>query len=169
MTLNELADKTGVTASYLSQLERNIIDPSLSSLRKISSALGAPIYTFLDDEGKQTVVIRADKRLKLELPNSSMIYEFLTPTVSNKMISPKMEIIYFQMDPKSWSSEEPLIHAADECVFVLDGVIEVLLGEEKYVLNKGDSIYINENTPHRFYNPGEQKAFGTSTICPAIY
>ncbi|EET84441.1 transcriptional regulator, XRE family [Clostridium carboxidivorans P7] len=52
LTLNELADKTGLTASYLSQIERNIIDPSLSSLRKISLSLEVPIYTFLTDEKK---------------------------------------------------------------------------------------------------------------------
>jgi transcriptional regulator with XRE-family HTH domain len=169
LTLNELADKTKLTASYLSQIERNIIDPSISSLRKISVELGVPIYTFLTDEKKQNVLIHAEKRKKLELPNSSIIYEFVTPMASDKEVNSKMEIIYFQLDPCSWSNDELMIHPADECIFIIEGTVELYLAEDKYTLNKGDSIYIQENIPHRFYNPTSEKVIGISSICPPIY
>lgn len=169
MTLNELSQKTQLTASYLSQLERDIIEPSLSSLRKISIALEVPIYTFLAEETKEHVLISADQRRKLDLPNSSIIYEFITPMALDKAANPKMEIIYFQLEPKSWSTDECLVHAADECIFVIKGEIDVFLGENKYSLKEGDSIYISENIPHRLYNPGNQKAIGISNICPPIY
>ncbi|MBV7273797.1 helix-turn-helix domain-containing protein [Clostridium thailandense] len=169
LTLNELADKTGLTASYLSQIERNIIDPSLSSLRKISVELKVPIYTFLTDEKKQNVLIQANKRKKLELPNSSIVYEFVTPMASDKEVNSKMEIIYFQLEPFSWSSDEFMVHPADECIFIIEGTAEIYLAEEKYILNKGDSIYIQENIPHRFYNPTSEKIIGVSSICPPIY
>lgn len=169
MTLNELADKTGVTASYLSQLERNILDPSLSSLRKISSALNVPIYTFLEEEAKHHVFILAGERQKLDLPNSSITYEFVTPMISNKAVNPKMEIIYFNLNPKSYTSEEYLIHAADECIFVIRGKLQVFLDKDKYFLKEGDSIYIKENTPHKFYNPSDENTIGISNICPPIY
>jgi len=169
LTLNELADKTDLTASYLSQIERNLIDPSLSSLRKISLALEVPLYSFLTDKKKQNVLIKADKRKKLELPNSSIVYEFITPMAADKEVNLKMEIIYFQLEPYSWSSDEFMVHAADECIFIVDGTIEINLSEEKYKLNKGDSIYIQENTPHKFYNPTSKKVIGISNICPPIY
>lgn len=169
MTLNDLATLAGVTASYISQLERNIIDPSISSLRKISAVLEVPIYTFLDEEDRQPVLIKAEKRRKLELPNSSIIYEFLTPTTFGSSMSPKMEIIYFQLHAESWSSEESLYHKAEECIFVMKGVMKVHLGDDSYDLNEGDSIYIRENVPHRMYNPGNKKTIGISCITPAIY
>lgn len=169
MTLNDLATLAGVTASYISQLERNIIDPSISSLRKISAVLEVPIYTFLDEEDRQPVLIKAEKRRKLELPNSSIIYEFLTPTTFGSSMSPKMEIIYFQLHAESWSSEESLYHKAEECIFVIKGVMKVHLGDDSYDLNEGDSIYIRENVPHRMYNPGNKKTIGISCITPAIY
>ncbi len=170
LTLNEMSKKTGLTASYLSQLERNIIDPSLASLRKISAALEVPLYTFLADETREHVLITADKRKKLDLPNSSITYEFLTPMASDKNAHPKMEIIYYQLEPQSWSSDDYIVHAADECIFILQGKIELYLGEEQYIVKQGDSIYIRENIPHRFYNPSPtQKAVGVSTICPPIY
>lgn len=171
LTLNELAQKTQLTASYLSQLERDILEPSLSSLRKISVALGVPIYVFLsEDDDRDCVLIRANQRKKLNLPNSSIVYEFLTPMASDKEAQPKMEIIYYQLEPMSWSSEDYIVHAADECIFLLQGRIELYLGEEKYMVNEGDSIYIRENIPHKFYNPlPDKKAIGISTICPPIY
>jgi len=170
LTLNELSKKTGLTASYLSQLERDIIEPSLASLRKISAALEVPIYTFLADETKEHVLIAADRRKKLDLPNSSITYEFLTPMASDKEAQPKMEIIYYQLEPESWSSEDYIVHAADECIIIIQGGIELYLGEEKYIVTQGDSIYIRENIPHRFYNPStHQKVIGISTICPPIY
>jgi mannose-6-phosphate isomerase-like protein (cupin superfamily) len=104
----------------------------------------------------------------LDLPNSSIIYEFITP-IADKTSKAKMDIIYFELEPESWSSEEALIHNSDECVLVLKGTIEATVGNSKYVLNEGDSLYIRENSYHRFYNPDKEKATGTSTICPALY
>lgn len=169
LTLNELAEKTQFTASYLSQIERDLVEPSLSSLRKISAALEVPIYTFLSSESKQHVVIQSNQRTKLALPNSSIIYEFISPMASNKSANVKMEIVYFQLEAQSWSSDEFIIHAADECIFIIKGQIEIYLDTEKYVLNEGDSIYITENVPHRFYNSGNEIAVGISNICPPIY
>lgn len=168
MTLNELAEKTQFTASYISQIERELIDPSLSSLRKISNALGVPMHYFLVDEAKDHVLIRANQRKRLDLPNSSIIYEFITP-IADASSKTKMDIIYFELEPESWSSEESLIHSSDECVLVLKGTIECYVDDSKYVLNEEDSLYIRENSYHKLYNPGKEKATGISTICPALY
>lgn len=169
LKLNELAEKTQLTSSYISQIERNITEPSLSSLKKIAISLGVPIYTFLSTEKKQNVYIQSSMRKKLELPNSSMVYEFISPMASDKEVDIKMETIYFQLEPESWSNDEFMLHAADECIFVIEGKIELFLGDEKYILNSGDSIYIKENMPHKFYNPTSEKVTGISNICPPIY
>lgn len=168
MTLNELAVAAGVTASYISQLERNIIDPSISSLRKIAGVLEVPIYTFLDDEGKEPILVKADKRQKLELHDSNIVYEYITPIASTAMSNTKMEIIYFQLDPKGWSSDVGMQHKADECILLLKGSIKVYLGEDIYDLDEGDSIYIRENVPHRMYNHTNKKVSGIFCITPVI-
>ena len=169
MTLTELARMTDFTASYISQLERNIIQPSLSSLRKISEAFKVPIYSFLTFEENQHVITRAGERKKLELPNSSIVYEFMSPMAGDKATMPKMEIIYFTLEPKSWTSEEQIIHIADESVIVLEGVMEVYLDQQVYELHEGDNIYIRESVPHRMYNPSDKVTRGISVITPAIY
>ncbi len=169
MTLSELAKMTNFTASYISQLERNIIQPSLSSLRKISAALGVPIYSFLTFEENQHVITRANNRKRLELPNSTLVYEFVSPMAGDKSTMPKMEIIYFELDPLSWTSDDLLMHSADESVFLIKGSVQVYLDDQIYELNEGDNIYIRENVPHRFYNPNDEPTTGISVITPAIY
>ena len=169
LTLNELAEKTQFTSGYLSQIERDLIDPSLSSLRKISYALDVSITAFLVDEMKDQILIRANERKKLYLPYSSAIYEFITPMVADKTTRSNMDIIYFELNPRSWDSEEYLLHESDECLFVLEGTIEMHDGNNKYELHQGDSLYIREHTNHKFYNPNDEKAVGISTICPPLY
>jgi len=171
LTLNEIAERTQLTASYLSQIERDIIEPSISSLRKISVALEVPIYTFLASENKQHVLIKANERRKLALPNSEIQYEFISPMAveAGKIGNVRMEVIYFKLDPQGWSHDDFMVHPADECIFVVSGAIEVYLDEEKFILEKGDSIYITENVPHRMFNSGENEAIGISIISPPIY
>jgi transcriptional regulator with XRE-family HTH domain len=169
MTLAELAEKTQLSSSYISQLERDIIDPSLFSLRKISVAMGVPLYTFLGEESKQMTVIKADRRKKLELPESSVVYEFMTPMGSDQGLKPKMEIIYIKLSPLSWSSDEYITHNADECIIVLKGNVQVYLNKENYSLSQGDSIYISEQVPHKVYNAENQESVILSCICPPIY
>ncbi|SDK07473.1 helix-turn-helix domain-containing protein [Natronincola ferrireducens] len=169
MTLNELASQIDVTASYISQVERDLIEPSLSSLRKIAVALGVPLFTFLHDDSIDPVVVRAAERKQLALPESSIIYEFVTPMVADQKVQPKMEIIYFTLAPKSWTSDENITHQADECVFVINGDLEIYLDDKKYCLQAGDSVYIKENIGHRFYNPTDKIVTGLTNITPAIY
>lgn len=170
LTLQNLSEMTDLTASYISQVERGITEPSIYSLRRISAALKVPTHIFLaDDYTKDHVLIRANERKKLDLPNSNIIYEFITPTASDKGTNPKMEIIYLKLEPKCWSSNKDFFHDADESIFVIEGEMDIFLGENKYSLKKGDSIYIHENVPHRFYNPGDELAIILSTISPIIY
>lgn len=169
MTLSELAKQVNFTASYISQIERSIIEPSLSSLRKIALALEVPIYSFLSEESEDHLLIKADKRKKLALPDSTMVYEFVTPMAANKAIKPKMEVIYVHVDPKSWSSEGYLIHKADECILVLEGCLHVYLGEDCYVLEEGDSLYIQENINHKSYNPLDKTTTAIACFAPPIY
>lgn len=165
MTLSELAARTQTTPGYISQLERDIVDPSLSTLRRVAAALDAPIFTFLEDGEKQSAVVHANNRQKMELPDTNVVYEFLTPMGAG----PKFALLYYTLAPGSWSGEESVLHNAEECFFALKGGLEVMVGDKTYHIDEGDSIYIPENTPHNIFNPGTKKAIGISAITPADF
>ncbi|SKC86142.1 helix-turn-helix domain-containing protein [Maledivibacter halophilus] len=166
--LVEMAKQINLSPSYLSQIERDLISPSLSALRKIAKVLNVPIYEFLKEDEKKAIHIKKEKRIKLELPDTDIVYEFLTPTRLRNG-TPNMEIIFMKLNPFSWSSEDFSYHAADECIFVIRGEVEIYLGETKYNLLNGDSLYIKENTRHRLYNPKNTVAEVISCISPPIY
>lgn len=169
MTLQELAEKTQTTAGYISQLERNIVDPSLSTLRKIAAVLNTPLFTLLDNRDTQSTVVYAQKRQKMTFPDSPIIHELLTPTATGTEAVPDMLMLISQLAPGTWSNEERISHNAEEWIFVTKGTLEVLAGDHTYVLNEGDSIYLKENIPHNIYNPGPKKAIAISAMTPSVF
>ena len=166
--LKEIAERTELSSSYLSQVERNLIEPSISSLRKIALALEVPIHEFLIEDERKGVLIKEEERIKLELPRSNVLYEFITPTKIKNTI-PNLQIIYMKLEPLNWSCEGFACHNADEFIFVEKGEVEVYLGEEKYRLTKGDSLYIQEKTPHRIYNTLDSITEIIFGMSPPIY
>ncbi len=169
LTLKQLAERVDVTASYLSQLERDIVEPSLSVLRKIANALGVPVYIFLANEDKQHVLVKRDKRKKLKLPNASVTYEVISPMTYNLKEDVKMVSLYYEQEPNTWLSDDFLMHNAQELIYIIEGRLDIFLGEEKYTLENGDSIFIKENVPHKMFNSGDEIVRGISVICPPIY
>lgn len=169
MTLNELAEKTQTTAGYISQLERDIVDPSLSTLRKIAAALDTPLFALLDSRDTQSAVVYANKRQKMTFPDSTIIHELLTPTAAGNETAPGLLMLVSQLSPGTWSNEERISHNAEEWIYLSKGTLEILAGDETYVLNEGDCIYLKENIPHNLYNPGPKKAVTISAMTPSVF
>ncbi len=168
-TLEQLADAGGLTASYISQLERNLTEPSISSLRKIAQVLEVPVSTFLEEETSPTYVVKKQDRKALRLRQSGIEYEYLTPLGSGDGDAPKMEIVEFTIEPGKWTNDIHLSHPkAEECIFVTDGSITVDCLGESYILEKGDSIYIRCNTPHNIYNHTDRTSAAMFCATPPV-
>ena len=74
-TLKALAEQTGLSIGYISQIERNLTDPSLSTLRKISAALDVPTYLFMGEaEADNTLTTRKNQVITLSQPHSNIRY-----------------------------------------------------------------------------------------------
>ena len=89
LKLSELAEKTGLSTSYISLLERDLTSPSISSLKKIATALETPLFHFLIEESKSSILIRRDERKKLAFPNSNIIHDYVTPLPMDNQVKPK--------------------------------------------------------------------------------
>ena len=76
ITGKELAEKAEVTPGYISQIERNLISPSLSVLMRIAEVLEIPLVSlFTEEEEEQVTVIRKDKRTKIQFADINMEYQ----------------------------------------------------------------------------------------------
>ncbi|MDH4207325.1 MAG: XRE family transcriptional regulator [Anaerolineae bacterium] len=157
LSLKALADRVGVSASFLSQVERARPNPSFATLIMLSRALEVPAYYFLLESPDP--VVRHDRRRKLTVPGSSLVYELLCPDLQGSM-----EVSLGRLGGGGVSSEQPLAHAAEEFILVLEGCLEIELGPRRYRLEPGDSIYHHGVAPHRYMAFGQEDVVFLSAV-----
>jgi transcriptional regulator with XRE-family HTH domain len=162
LTLAQLAERAGLSASALSQIERGITDPSIGSLRRIAAALQVPFFRFLLERESPDPVVRKSERRTITFPNRTMQYQLLTPSLRGPF-----EVLAMDLAPGAASGEEALGHDSEECMLILRGTVEVEVAGASYVLNAGDSISIRRNAPHRVVNHAGRTAEILMVISPA--
>ena len=161
-TLTEMAEKTGLTISTLSQIEREIISPSLSSLRRIATALNVPAFYFLvENSDLDGIVVRRAERRTLKLPGYNAIYQLLSPSLDKRV-----EMILFELAPGEATCETPQAHDGEECLVVLSGHMKATLPDREVVLEEGDSIQFDRALPHQLINDGDSPASAICAISP---
>jgi len=155
LPLKEVAARSGLTQSFLSQVERNLTSPSVASLRRIAQALGIPLAAlFQGPVLPQERVVRRGERRQFVHPKRQWRDYLLTPNLTGKL-----QVILSVIEPGGGSGEEPYAHDSDEeCVLVLHGRLEFWVGSEGYLLEEGDSIVFESRVPHRNRNPGPEQA-----------
>jgi transcriptional regulator with XRE-family HTH domain len=163
-SLRDLAKKSGLTASHLSQIERGNASPSLNSLRKIAECLEVPILFFLSDTSKRSLVVRADARPQVDLDKSSVRIQMLTPNIEHKM-----EPLIVTMEPRCGYETRLLSVPTEEFIYVLTGCLEVIIENEKYVLNPGDSMYFEGVGLKNLSCASEEKVTWVSVITPPVF
>ncbi|MDD6213366.1 MAG: XRE family transcriptional regulator [Clostridiales bacterium] len=149
ITLSMLAEYSGLSIAYLSNLERSLTSPTLDQLQQICSSLGTSIYEMISEEQVETLLIRQNEALVKKYPEfnqSVTYYDF-------GMNSPLCQIITIQ--PGKVRDPQFSRHLYDENCTVLSGQMSVRLKDETILLNEGDSLYIKKNTSHFIYNEGD--------------
>jgi transcriptional regulator with XRE-family HTH domain len=154
-SLKELAARSGLTQSFLSQVERGLTSPSVASLRKVAQAFGVPLAAlFQGPSPRGDRVVRLEERRQLVHPGKQWRDYLLTPNLKGKL-----QVILSVIEPGGGSGEEPYAHDSDEeCVVVLRGRLEFWVDADRYLLEAGDSIVFESRLPHRNINPGPEQA-----------
>jgi transcriptional regulator with XRE-family HTH domain len=164
LSLRELAKRAGLTASFLSQVERDLVSLSIESLRKVSDALEVPIFYFLVEPDDRGLVVRRDERALLKLPNSNLTYQLLTPDLNRKM-----EVFMAEREPGEEKITIPLRQQTEEFIYVLQGQLEIQLDNEVYLLNPGDSVYFDGPMLRRLAARGDTTLRFISVITPPVF
>ena len=172
LTLEKLSQKIGLSKSFLSQVERGLAQPSVSSLKKITRELGISVVDLFAGEtdpqnrssflptfskngpkyAEDFQVVRANRRKSLMLPGSKVSYDLLTPDLNRQL-----EVMYMRIDPGEHSGEEPMVDLPGEKFgLVLKGILEVRVGEEVQQIRAGDSLYFPAHFPHSWRGMGKE-------------
>lgn len=150
ITIKSLAEYTGLSVGYLSNLENGVNSPTLESLSKICEALDSKITDMITDETTGKTVIRKSDWKIDEYPQYNQQVAIIDFHRDNQIY----EIITIY--PGKVSERIGWRHMYNETCTVIQGVLTVQMDGTVYHLEQGDSIYISERTKHAIYNETEE-------------
>ena len=190
-SLREMAGHSGLTASFLSQVERGRVNSSIESLRRITNSLGVSMVQLLETRaeaaqqphvdaaaerapmqtpngqatpGYSPVVIRAHSRPKLLLPMAGVTIEMLTSSRAHAI-----EAFVSQLAPGTEIVAQPLREPTEQFIFVLSGTLHIQLEHADSVLESGDAITFDGATVKRFACVGNQATTWLCVITPPVF
>lgn len=151
LTLEELASRSELTKGFLSQLERNLTSPSVSTLEDILEALGTDLASFFKDSKQTKVVFKKEDYFVDEHDEYSI--HWIVPNAQKN----EMEPILLTLHPQGQSKEfDP--HDGEEFGYVVEGRITLVNGDKEYPVKKGETFYINGKYRHYLKNNGKFEA-----------
>jgi transcriptional regulator with XRE-family HTH domain len=174
LTLQAVADAAGVSQSLVSQVERGVASPSITTLRRLAGALNVPVAAFFVGDGAVAssgdtlegarIIVRRDERKGLRVSRSNVVYELLTPDLNRKI-----EFLWIEYSPGSVTHPDPMSHPGEENALCLEGSVVVTVEGQEFVLNEGDSISFDSGRPHQVENRSGTRAVLVSAITPPAF
>lgn len=158
----DLALKANLDENQLECIEEKGIVPSLGHLIKITRALGVRIGTFLDDQDQiGPVVVRSGTEkssVSFSTKNESTREHLSFYSLAQDKSGRHMEPFMIDIEPSAHSDYKLSSHEGEEFIYVLKGKVEINYGKEVYLLNEGDSIYLDSIVAHNVHAAANQKA-----------
>ena len=150
LTIKELAKSTGLSSAFISRLENGITMPSVYTLQTVAESLKVDIGQIFKNEGNEEYVITRKKKRKPSYkekgPTGKVVYE--VEYLADGFAIPFMEPIIATIQARESKDLKTVTHGGQELLYVIEGKMEVTLGEKKYVLSKGDAVYYDGDVPH---------------------
>jgi XRE family transcriptional regulator, regulator of sulfur utilization len=156
LSLRDLAERSGVSAPMLSQVERGETSPTLSVAARIAAGLDLSLSQLLRlDEGGTVTVVRARQRAAGGARSRGHSYEVLTPSLPGQRAEVSLHVL--RPGSRTAGEDDPPMHepGARETAVVLEGELRLHCDGEAHDLAEGDSVTFDSDLPHRFENPGK--------------
>ncbi|MCL1906183.1 MAG: XRE family transcriptional regulator [Clostridiales bacterium] len=149
MTIKKLAVKTGLSVGFISNVERDVNSPTISSLQKICQALDTDMADFFTTIKSSSHLLGKEHRQLLQSgANSPFKIEMFS--LPRKKLQPS----FIEILPGGQYGDETMCHDDEEICLVLEGRVRFWAGENEYELKEGDCIYVETLVPHRLRNEG---------------
>lgn len=160
LSLGQLAERTGLTKSYLSKVERGLSEPSISTVLKLAQAYEIGVARLLgsaeDGHDDSVSVVRHNEREGLARHGEGSVYRYESMAGTRLVKTMDPFIVY---PPRAHESRPlSLPHAGEEFMFVLKGAVHINIGERNFDLSVGDSIYFDSELPHSVYTTSDENA-----------
>lgn len=174
MNAKELAHMSKISVGMLSQLENGSTQGSVETLRKIAKVLDSTLaQLFTDEEELNTpsvndnsrYVVKKANRKKISFPDPLYNCELLVPDLQGDI-----EFVLVRLSPNRITEEiTSNSKGGEECNYILEGEVIVTLNNKEFILQKGDSIRFNQETPHKIENRSLKRASYISAVTPVSF
>ena len=162
-SLRQASTKTGLSASFISTIERGLANPSVAALQKLTAAYGTSIVELMGGAvSTPKALVRLDER---------KVYD-VTAGVTMEQLNfgpHQMELHMFTVEPGAGTGET-YHHVGEEFILLLSGELVVWLDRiERYAMQAGDVLYFQSARPHEWTNPGQEPAVFLGVNTPATF
>jgi transcriptional regulator with XRE-family HTH domain len=169
MSLRDLAERSGVSAPMLSQVERGETSPTLQVAKKIASGLELRLSQLLRlDEGDSVSIVRRVARRKGPASVSGHSYELLSPPLPGQ----RAELSRHTLAPgaATGGAGDPPVHepGSRETALVEAGVVTLVCDSERFELDSGDCVTFDADLQHHFENPGKEDAVVLAVVSAGL-
>ncbi len=162
LTIEEVADRAGLTIDQLKRMEEDKNLPSLAPLIKVARVLGVRLGTFLDDEDRLGPVVcrQADltRTISFSSEAASSNNHLTFFSLASSKSSRHMEPFLIDIDASSEGGFQLSSHEGEEFIYVLEGSVEITYGKDNYVIQPGESIYYDSIVDHYVHSANGLKA-----------
>ncbi len=166
LTLTDLSETLGRSVGWLSQVERDLSDLSVSDLREIAVALDVPVSMFFS-HGPAPVqeagyIVRADARRPVGTSQNGLVEELLSPDLTDDF-----EVVHSTFKP-GCAITKPVTRPTQEVGYIVSGQLDLTIKGRPFTVNEGDSFRIR-GEPFLYANPYDQSAVVIWVIAPPVY
>ena len=167
-SITDLSQESGLSTGLISQIERNMVVPSIKVMWKIANVLEVNIGYFFDEDDEnieEKVVVRRNDRKSINTNDSTKSYELLMPNLNNKSI----EFLLITLNEETKINKDLVSHKGEECGYIIEGKMKIILENKEYILEKGDSFYFDSKIPHVYENYGDEKCVLVCAMTPPSF
>jgi len=151
MGLSEAAEHAGISAGFLSSVERTQANASVATLQRLATAYGTTVMELFHTPRHHGRLVKPNERRVLEV-HSGVRMELLSSG------APMLQSMLFRVAPLA-GSDGSYSHQGEEFIYMISGTLEIWLDElQCFVLQAGDSFWFESTHGHRWFNPGETEA-----------
>ena len=162
LTVQKLADATGLSKGFISQVENDRTSTSLATLGELAAALRTSMAYLVAEDAPSLLVVRAAERPQLPADERVTRTEVLSALPGRNL-----ELLVLQLSPGLPAGAQSHSHPGEECLLCLEGRVRLVHGEQELLLEAGDSCHFDGRTPHSTENPGPAVARLLVAMSPA--
>ncbi|MDD5293887.1 MAG: XRE family transcriptional regulator [Candidatus Izemoplasmatales bacterium] len=164
LTQEELADRSELTKGFISQVERGLSTPSITTLQDILEALGSNLADFFAGDDEDVIVFSEDQFFEKIDEEHKLRIQWIVPNAQKY----EMEPVLMELKPGGMAYDDDA-HAGEEFGYVLEGEVTLKVGKRKFRVKKGETFYYTSNKIHTLENLSSRKAIVLWVSTPPMF